>query len=144
MKKKTYCVSLTDGIYREPLKSMNFATEKEADAAFVFACSLDNSLPFDVELKTYILETKTNQYSKMESLRFRKYFENASERGVFNALCRYAFSRIHLQSKALQNNEKPYGTVCDWIKDDFGYEHLTLKQRHEIAEAVCNYYGITI
>lgn len=143
-KKKMYCVSLTEGIYREVLKSMSFSTEKEAAAAFVYACSLDDSLPFDIELKSYVKDTKTNQTCLWDSLRFRKYFDKANARMVFNHLCGYAQSRIHLQAKALENNEKPYGTVCDWIKDDFSYEELSLSEQSEIAEAVCNYYGITI
>jgi len=143
-KKKCFSVRLTDGIYREVLKSMRFYSEKEAEAAFIFACSLDDSLPFDIELSSFNLDTKTNQTSMWDSLRFRKYFDNATAREVFKSICGYAQSKVHLQAKALENNEKPYGTVCDWIKDDFSYERLSLKVQSDIAEAVCNFYGISI
>lgn len=143
-KKKCFSVCLTDGKYRECLKSMRFYSEKEAEAAFNFACSLGNSLPFDIELKSYNLDTKTNQTTMWDSLRFRKYFDSEKEREIFDSLCRYAVSKLYLQGKAIQNNEKPYGTVCDWIKDEFYYEELSLSAQSQIAEAVCNYYGISI
>lgn len=139
-----FCVSLTDGIYREVLKSVTFSTEKEAEAAFAFACSLDNTLPFDVEMKSFNIDTKNRQTSMWTSLRFRKYFDNDYMRDIFNSTCIQARSKMYLQSKAVENNEKPYGTVSDWIRDNYTYEELPLKQRSEIAEAVCYYYGITI
>lgn len=143
-KKKFYSVQITEGVSRSFKHSMKFSSEKEANAAFIYVCGLQEMFPHDVQLCSYNLDTKTNRTTMWTTLRYRKYFEQKNEREAFNMLCSFATSKMYLTQKALENNEKPYGTVCDWMADNFTYEDLPLKVQSDISKAVCEFYGIEV
>ena len=143
-KKKRYSVRVTEGIYRNVVHSMSFPEVEEAEAAFSFVCSLDDSFPMDVELASYNYDEKTKTTSMWACMRFRKFFTERNERRIFEELCRQVHSEEWLLYQAQKNEEKPYGTVCDLIKDQYTYEQLSLEKQSKIAEAVCNFYGIAV
>lgn len=143
-KKKRYSVRITEGIYKNPIHAMSFSKEELAEAAFSFVCSLGGAFPMDVEIASYNFDEKTKTTSMWDCLRFRKFFTDRNERRIFEELCRQVHSEEWLLYQAQKNDEKPYGTVCDLIKDQYEYEKLSLEKQGEIAEAVCNYYGIVV